>query len=79
MKEVLNSLRDMPSDGDLTMIDLKKKIPSKGQMFIYEKIFPVLEMIREQSEFLSSDLEPTSCNVVPILYHIKEKISEVKT
>ena len=48
-------------------------------MYIYEKLFPVLEMIREQSEFLSSDLEPTSCNVVPILYHIKEKISEVKT
>jgi len=47
-------------------------------MYIYEKLFPVLEMIREQSEFLSSDLEPSSCHVVPILYHIKEKISEVK-
>jgi hypothetical protein len=78
MKDVLNALRDMPSEGDLTMIDLKKKIPSRNQMFIYEKLFPILEMIREQSEFLSSDLEPSSCHVVPILYHIKEKINEVK-
>jgi hypothetical protein len=55
IKEVLNALRNMPSEGDLTLIDLKKKIPSKHQMFIYEKVFPVLEMIREQSEFLSTD------------------------
>ncbi len=78
MKDVLNALRDMPSEGDLTTIDLKKKIPSKHQMYIYEKIFPILEMIREQLEFLLSDLEPSSCHVVPILYHIKEKINEVK-
>ncbi len=71
-------LRDMPSEGDLTLIDLKKKIPSRNQMYIYEKLFPVLEMIREQSEFLSTDMEPSSCHIVPILYHIKEKITEVK-
>jgi hypothetical protein len=78
MKEVLNALREMPSEGDLTLIDLKKKIPSRNQMFTYEKLFPILDEIRDQSEFLSSDTEPSSCHVVPILYHIKEKINEVK-
>jgi hypothetical protein len=58
MRDVLNDLRDMPSEGDLTLIDLKKKIPSRNQMF--------------------TDKEPSSCHVVPILYHIKEKINEIK-
>ena len=78
MKDVLNALRDMSSEGDLTLIDLKKKIPSRNQMFIYEKLFPILDEIRDQSKFLSSDTEPSSCHVVPNLYHIKEKINEVK-
>ncbi len=71
-------LRKMPAEGDLDLIELKKKIPSCSQFYIYEVISPILMMIQEQFEFLSMENQPTSCLVMPVLYRIKSTIDKVK-
>jgi len=85
MKTLFEHIRDdyqprdiyQSKDTNKTILELKAAVPSEESFKVYKFIHPVLMSIKQQSEMLSGDKQPTSPKVIPCLYKIDCVIAKV--